>query len=77
MISEEDLEIEELVLSLHSMENRENTYQPAHPMSDYGNDEEEEYELLFTEILSRPTRHTDRAVKLTSERDHKMDISLG
>ena len=76
MISREDLEVEELVSSMLTMENRESTNQPGHSVSDYGIDEAE-YEQLFVEIMTNGISLIGEAVEVASEQDHGMDISLG
>ena len=77
-LSHENQEFEALVSSMQDSADQEDHHQQT-TMSDYGSDEEE-YDQLFMEIMSRQgsgERRTDMIDENAPAQDHDMDISLG
>lgn len=78
ILSQEIEEFETLVSSMQDNADRENHHEQK-KMSDYGSDEEE-YDHLFMEVISRPAtveKSMDRLGYGALEHDQEMDISLG
>lgn len=75
ILSQEDLEIEELIALRQLAEDGGNNDQRQRPVSDYGSDEDE-YDRLFMKVVSGVEGHTDGAADVVSKQDHEMDISL-
>ncbi len=76
ILSQEDQEIEELVSLMQHAENADNLNQSQRLMSDYGSDEEE-YDQLFIEVMSKVEGHIEGAADAASGQDHQMDMSSG
>lgn len=77
-LSHENQEFEALVSSMQDGADQEHHHQQT-TMSDFGSDEEE-YDQLFMEIMSRQgsaERRTDMIDENTPAQDHDMDVSLG
>ena len=78
ILSQEIQEFEALVSSMQDNADQE-THHEQKTMSDYGSDEEE-YDHLFMEVLSRPSaveKSIDTSREGALEQDQEMDISLG
>ena len=74
IFSQEDREIEELVSLMQHTEKGERTNQLANLTSDYGSDEEE-YDQLFMEVMSKIDGNTDGTAYTALEQDQEMDVS--
>lgn len=78
ILSQEIQEFEALVSSMQNNADQENHHEQK-TMSDYGSDEEE-YDHLFMEFMSRPAtveKIMDTLGDGALEQDQEMDISLG
>ena len=76
LLSQESQELEDLVALIERSEEHAQAHRPQCSSSDYGSDEEEYDQLLIDEI-TKADRHAAEAGIPATQQDHQMDTSLG